>query len=31
MRDASDAEAADIVAVENLQREQLSDLDEAFT
>ena len=31
VRDASDAEAADIVAVENLQREQLTDLDEAFT
>jgi len=31
LRDASDAEAADIVAVENLQREQLTDLDEAFT
>src|SRR5258708_32451281 len=30
LRDASDAEAADIVAVENLQREQLTDLDEAF-
>ena len=31
VRDASDAEAADIVAVENLQREQFTDLDEAFT
>jgi ParB/RepB/Spo0J family partition protein len=31
VREASDVDAADIVAVENLQREQLSDLDEAFT
>lgn len=31
VRSASDSEAADIVAVENLQREQLTDLDEAFT
>src|SRR5258708_39598311 len=31
VREASDVDAADIVAVENLQREQLTDLDEAFT
>jgi ParB/RepB/Spo0J family partition protein len=31
VREASNVDAADIVAVENLQREQLADLDEAFT